>query len=276
MKRLRAFWQPSVVALSCGWCFAEMDSLSLGEVAHVGHANLKCKSCGGINVLSGDLLKHTQNVEARIDPDNPPGRAAAWDSIVGNPVLKRALEIALVGHHTLTYVGDPNVAWNEAAVILGPRANIMQRCSCGNFMNTYEGAATFEKTCFCTLTEIKAHRTTRKFAEAYLADIIVEAVPASAEEVFSNREPYMTVLERIKRVRFNQQFYRAKMDVRVKDNPTFELLNDMRKKWDFTSHILVSVQRVAMTLAEMEERDVVTPMNMAEAMAYRTPLLLQQ
>lgn len=278
MKRLRATFALSNVNIFCSWCFATMMTLTLPEVAAVGQDNLRCHECNGINNLPPELLRQAAHITPQVDPDNPPGRAQAWDSIVGNIVLKRAMEVAIVGHHTITYVGDPSIAWEQVSIILGARAAIMQRCPCGNYQSP-------DRPCFCTLEMIEKWRETRKYQEALASDIIIDAVDPKAEEFFAWSEPYTDVLKRVTRVRFAQAFGRASFpSVRgnpserngwiVKEREVMGFLSAIKTRLDLGTLALRSVCRVAQSIAELDGCEVVTVVHIAEATGYRTPLLL--
>ncbi|HYP21647.1 MAG TPA: hypothetical protein VEY08_16380 [Chloroflexia bacterium] len=270
MRKLNAIWQATAVQLTCGWCWNLMEALDMATVAALGQATIRCGNCGQVNTLPSQLLALAKNVPPKVDPDNPPGRATAWDGIVGNIVLKRALEVAIVGHHTLTYVGHPENGWAYVQQILGPLAFIMQKCPCGNYLDPL-------RECTCELAEIEAHRKRKAFQEALNSDIIVEAQTPRETEFFSMGEPYMNVLARIKRVRDVQVFTRAHMwpgrEALRNGNPVFDLLNMARTRLGFTAEQLKKVQYVARTIADMDGKPIVEAAHMAEAIQYRTPLL---
>jgi predicted ATPase with chaperone activity len=268
MKKLRAAWSITQVEITCSWCFATMMTLSLEEVKYTGQAHLRCVECNGINVLAPDLLFKAANKMPAVDPDNPPGRALAFDSIVGNLALKRALEVALVGRHTLTYVGDPAIAWNSVIAILGPRATQITRCPCGNFKDP-------EKLCSCSLEDIVAWRETQKYKEALSSDIYVDVLNPKSDEQFAWREPYMDVYRRVKNVHENQTFQRAK--IRNPDHQKMQVVLDFlsRSKYylDMTQQQVQSTGRVSQTIADMEGQEYVTIVHMAEAVGYKAILL---
>jgi predicted ATPase with chaperone activity len=266
MAKLKAIWETKTVGLSCGWCLTDIETMSAGQIKHLGRANIKCRSCGGINYLPSDLLGQVQTAKAKIDPDNPPGRASAWDAIVSNQMLKRAMEIAIAGRHTLTYVGRKENGWAYVLEVLGAeRAKHIQRCPCGGLYDD-------EMYCACSLQDIEEHRASNKYIQALASDILVEAVTPRAEEAFAIGEPYTSVLTRIKRVREAQIFGpAARMDVRTTE-PTFAILNAARLRLSFTTETIKSTQRVAVTIAALEGHDLVKAWHMAEAISYRTAL----
>lgn len=276
MGKHKVVWQPRKVDLICPDCFMDLGQWSIEDVKRTGVGAIKCRNCRVLLTLPQDLLAHTEFVKADFDPDNPLGRAAAWDTIIGNPMLKRAIEIALVGYHTLTYVGHPRNGWQYVQAILGDRATFMARCPCGSYKAIGQ---TFEQACICTLKEIADWQQKATYRRAILSDIIVEVYPPRAEEFFSVGEPYSSVLARLREMRLAQSFGvragifpESRNGVRAANPVAFDLLNEARIRLSFTSEMLLSVQRVACTIAEMEGKTLVEGPHMAEAIIYRVPL----
>jgi predicted ATPase with chaperone activity len=271
MQKLRASWLPTTVTVFCAWCSATMQEMTLAQVRNSGKAAIRCRNCGGLNTLPSDLLTQAQKVPVDPDPDNPPGRAEAWERILGNGVLKRAMEIAIAGYHTLVYVGDPAYAWKDTQEVMGPWARVMQPCPCGHFL-AHDG-----EPCTCTWDMIEAHRKTRAFSDALDCDLMVRV---TAPDFFDDEsEPYASVYKRVQEVRMSQAFGVA-MQPRpewasyrhIGDAPSFQMLNEARKRWDFSTRRLLSVQRVAHTIALLDGDNLVRTRHMAEALSFRTPL----
>lgn len=282
-KRLRAKWLPSTVTILCAWCGAAVRDMELAQVHNTGRAAIRCRHCGGHNTLPDDLLTRAASVEPDADPDNPPGRAEAWERLAGNQPLRRAMEIAIAGHHTLVYVGLPEFGWEEVSAIMGEWATTIQHCPCGNFRNHVHADP-----CVCTFSEIEGHRKTRPFQAALDSDLIVEALPPTEDDYWDNPEPYTDVLERVRSVRLSQAIgggevaqpkwrdepriggvYRPR---RMSDTSTFKLLNEAREKWSLNGRRLVSVQRVAHTIAGLEGSPYIEAHHVREALLFRAPL----
>lgn len=265
-KRFKALWLPATVAITCSVCWTELQVMTIGEVKVLGQSNIKCFRCGAMNTLPHDLLAHTKFVNENFDRDNPPGRAQAWDNIVGNPVLRRALEIAVTGFHTIAVVSSgPHYNFaDEVKQIIGERATFIQKCPCGYLTSA-------EAQCSCSIREIEDYRASKVFKEALQSHIIVETYLPRMEEYDIDGEPYTNVLGRIKDVRYTQMFWRAAMDLRPQMAP-FQMLNEARKKYSFSADTLKSVQMVAVTIAEMEGQEIVKGPHMAEALMFRSPL----
>jgi predicted ATPase with chaperone activity len=274
MTRTPAIWSPATILLTCSWCLMDMQTMTLGEVKALGRANVLCRNCQNMNFIPPSLVAQAEHVRAKVDPDNPPGRAAAWDSLMGHPVLKRALEICIVGRHTLTYVGHPQNGWTQVKAILGPFALHMQKCPCGGYLDP-------QQICTCELSEIQRWRKSRPYIQATYSDILVDVLTPKIEALFSpNEEPYANALARIQRVRLNETFgIRAKIwpnsdaaGARQSNPGVFDIMNSARARFNLKSEQLVKVQRVALTIANMDGAAVVAPHHMAEAVMYRTPL----
>jgi predicted ATPase with chaperone activity len=274
MKKFRAIWRPKTVLLECRCCFGEVAELTLAEVKHLGQTAIRCETCRSLNIIPSDLIQLTKGTQAKVDPDNPPGRAQAWDNLVGNPWLRRGLEVALIGYHTLTYVGRPGNGWEQVKEILGERASIMQRCPCGNLFNIRSGSrpSADSAECTCTHAEIMAHRATKLFKLALGSDLIVEVLTPRVEELFAEEEPYFSVYQRIKRVRGDQVWVRASMNVSPSEEP-FKLLNWARTRFEFDKDMLRRTQIVACTICEMRGGTVVSGADMSEAISFRTALI---
>jgi hypothetical protein len=271
-RRLKAAWLPASATIFCAWCHSVLHELTLAQIHGTGKTTLRCSTCGGHNVLPGDLLAQAENVPAEVDSDNPPGRAEAWERLVGNRAMKRAMEIAIAGRHTLTYVGQPDYGWDEVRDIMGEWATLVQRCPCGNYMR-YNRVA-----CSCTYDEIETHKKTRVYIEALESDLIVEALPPDATDFWDTGDPYAPALERIKDFRLSEVFDSGPRPEWVTtrstgEAPSFRLLNGHKVKWSLTTPQLVSVQRVAHTIAGLEGSRLVESRHMAEALMFKAPLL---
>jgi predicted ATPase with chaperone activity len=273
VRRTPSLWWPATVNVSCSVCFAVLGHWQLSEVAALGRNPIRCESCGAVNVMPSDLLRHASGVQARPDPDNPPGRAEAFDAIVGNILLRRALVICVAGHHTLAVVGRADDNWPQVQAIMGARAVRVQRCPCGGYLT---------RECFCGLDAIEAHKKTSLYREALASDVIVETYTPGPEEFWADFEPYANIVPRLQRFRLLQQFdglahfaYSKKTDggrFIVRDE-TFEILNAARKKYEWGTDSLKRVQRVARTIATLAEAPVVDVAHMQEAITFRLPLV---
>jgi predicted ATPase with chaperone activity len=272
MKKVRANYWPKNVALQCSVCFTALGEFTLAQLA--AYSSLQCSRCKAHNVLPSELAKLTVGVTPNADADNPPGRAEAFDSIVGHANLRRAIEVAVAGYHTMTIVGRAEDNWQYVSAILGDRAVRIQRCPCGNYQRP-------QAACECTLTVIEQHQSTRQYLAAQMSDIIVETYTPKTEEIWADFEPWGNVLQRIKRLRRMESFGgRASFDwTRREDggrfivrDETYTLLNAARERFDWGTTQLKSVQEVARTIATLDSARAVQPHHMAEAIAYRMAL----
>jgi predicted ATPase with chaperone activity len=272
-RRVRANWWPLNVKLSCSVCFMALGEWSLAELAGVWRSAIQCQRCGTQNILARDLSDHVEHASAPPDSDNPPGRAEAFDAIVGNPVLRRAIEIALAGYHTLTVVGRIEDSWAQVKQILGDRAVRATKCPCGHYGHAVG-------VCKCTLPEIEKWQSSRAFQEAQAADIIVETYSPKPEEFWADFEPWTSVLGRIRKFRLLTGFgggasfeYRKREGRFSKLDETYSMVHAAQVRFDWGTAQLKSVQMVARTIATLDRATVVGPAHMAEAISFRLPLI---
>lgn len=271
--RVKANWWPTLVKLMCSVCFTSLGEFPLSEIAGLGRSPVMCPRCKSHNVVAPDLQRFAATASAPLDKDNPPGRAEAFDAIVGQPLLRRAIEICLAGFHSLAVVGRAEDSWTDVQAILGDRAMLIARCPCGNYNRA-------QSPCTCTLTVIEAHRDSRPYRMALASDVLVETYSPKAEELWADYEPFTSVLGRIHYYRRMEQFngqaqfeYDKKLEGRyIVRNEAFNLLDRARLKFDWGTAQLKSVQNVARTIATLDKAQTVGAVHMAEAITYRLPL----
>jgi predicted ATPase with chaperone activity len=273
MRKASALWWPTTIKLLCAACFNLLGEYAAGDLKALGHNPIQCQRCSTVNAAPHDLLRKVEGSTTPADPDNPPGRAEVFDSIVGNLLLREAIEIALAGHHTLTVVGRGDDNWRQVHAILGDRAVRIQRCPCGNYGRS-------EAQCKCTLPEIEKHRKTRAYGDAASSDLIVETHTPHPEEIWATHEPFANVLTRIKRYRLLQPFgalarfdYEKREGRFSKKDETFEALVSAKKEYDWGSDSLVRVQYVARTIATLRGATIVSPEHMNKAIMYKVALI---
>lgn len=272
--RVRANWWPLTVKLGCSVCFTLIGEYTLSEIAGLGRSPVMCPRCKTHNVAAPDLQKFAAAAQAPTDRDNPPGRAEAYDSIVGQPLLRRAIEVCLAGYHSLAVVGRVEDSWQEVRAILGDRAVLVSRCPCGNYNRA-------QLACTCTLPQIEAHRETKVYRMALAADVIVETYSPKPEELWASHEPFSSVLARLRSFRFITQFgggadfeFDKRLEGRyIVRNEVFNLLDRARLRFHWGTTQLKSVQNVARTIATLDRAKVVKAVHMAEATNYRLPLV---
>lgn len=272
MRKIHANWWPTNVRLQCSACFATLGEWPLAEL--VAFSTFACQRCGTHNTLPREVARMTANLARNPNPDNPPGRAEAFNAIVGHVVLRRAIEVAVAGFHSLTVVGREEDNWMYVREILGERAALIQRCPCGNYQRP-------EAACPCTLPQIEKHQASRAYIEARMADIITETYTPRAEEMWADFEPWENVLVRIRRYRRREALGAiATFDWTRKEDggryivrdETYTLLNAARLRLDWGVTQLKAAQSVARTIATLDGAAAVQPHHMAEAIAFRVAL----
>ena len=197
-----------------------------------------CKSCGA--VLSRNETK--------------------FEDIIGQEHAKRALEVALAGQHTISFIGkDEAKALAEWAVAHGLTAWADQKCPCGYFGEP-------AKECTCTLLQVSKWQKRKAFQNALNAEIVIECPPAYDYQVeaFVNGkrgEPEAAMLARIE----------AKGPI---PEPTLDeagkmLLNAAIRHLDLTSERVKSIISIAQTIAALAKANKIETAHLAEAIQYR-------
>ena len=193
----------------------------------------------------------------------------AWNNIKGNGLLKRAIEIALSGQHTITIIGNPDNGKEYLDTIFKTRTEycwedpifnenlftFVQPCFCGNFGD--EG-------CGCSVEEIILHKRSKEYINAMKSQIIVKLERPLFNEIVSvlTGESFQNVVDRI------YTFNRLKT-IEGTDQDAMEFLKTAYNKLLFTSSQINRVLAVSKTIAIMDNSDIVHSQHMAEAIQYQ-------
>ena len=193
----------------------------------------------------------------------------AWNNIKGNGLLKRAIEIALSGQHTITIIGNPDNGKEYLDTIFKTRTEycwedpifnenlftFVQPCFCGNFII---------EACNCSVEEIASYRKTKEYVNAMKSQIIVKLERPLFNEIVSvlTGEPFTDVMYRI------DTFNKLKT-VKSTDQDAMEFLKTAYNKLLFTGDQINRVLAVSKTIAIMDNSEVVQAHHMAEAIQYQ-------
>jgi magnesium chelatase family protein len=180
----------------------------------------------------------------------------AWDRIRDNDYLKRALEVALVGGHTVMVVGREGDGKELVETIGGKKVLFVEPCPCGNYGHS-------KVPCICSPRVIVKYRARRSFRRALDADIRIELMPPRALQRFTP-EPFSEVERRIRVALGN------KLPTTCSECST-GWYSQALAKMDFAEKQQHAIQRVAATIAQMDGSNTVTEVHFAEAMQYQMP-----
>ncbi len=176
--------------------------------------------------------------------------------IHGNEMGKRALTIAVAGGHSILFFGSPAVGktmFRAAAFALGLKETFEGRtCPCGNFNNP-------RSVCNCTVAKITAHL--KKLPEA---EISIEVCQVPEREL-----NYRGMgLEEIRwRVEQTSKFESLKLDAAGES-----LLKSAVTELGLNLRVRETALRVARTIANLDNSEVITASHVCEAVNYRTVL----
>lgn len=180
----------------------------------------------------------------------------AWDKIIGNEYLKRAIEISLTGQHPITVIGDPDNGEEYLKIILGDLLTFIKPCPCGNFMNP-------SKACTCTLSQITKYRTSKEYQKALNNSIIVKLVsPTSYDYRTKNKsESFKDILNRIEKVDPNK-----KLNI---DTEAIDVLNSAIQTLRPTTKQVENIHSISNTIALLDGMDVRKIYHIFEAIQYQ-------
>lgn len=180
----------------------------------------------------------------------------AWSKLIGNEHLKRAVEVALAGGHTIAVFGHPDNGKKYLKEILGKKLLFLAPCPCGNFGDS-------RRVCTCTFGRIKSYRATRRFQKAALSDIrSILVTPRFQDfEGVGKSEPFLEVEERIAAM--------SGLHVEdAKDETSRQLFKTAFERFHFTAGMAEMVRAVARTIARLEHESVVKANHLSEAILY--------
>ncbi len=181
-------------------------------------------------------------------------REQAWARLRDNEHVKRALEVALAGNHSVMVVGREGDGKELLDAIMGRQIRFIEPCPCGNNMNPLAQ-------CICAPSHIIRYRSTLRFRRALDADIRLELVTPKALSHYDS-EPLSAVLRRVKIAQKNV------LPEGITGDAT-RLYEHACTRLAFSEKTQDAVQRVARTIAKIEGKKKVEGPHMAEAIQYQ-------
>lgn len=167
-------------------------------------------------------------------------------NIPGNEYLKRAVNVALSGRHTITVIGNPNNGLKYIQNVFKDTVDItgnglltfISPCHCGNFEDNI-------LICSCKTDTIIAYQKTAEYQQATKGEIIVELLTPM----------------------FNDYSFKKNIDKQA-----IALLRSAFDKFYFTVNRMNKIIDVAETIAKMDNSEIVEPFHIAEAIQYQIPI----
>lgn len=202
------------------------------------------------------------------------------ENICGNSHVKRAMEVALAGAHTILIIGSPSSqAWGLASIVnrLHPKldeiedscqeiwsnlAEAVSPCPCG-----YYGDPDAPNACTCSLEEISTWR--RETFPVAPRDITIRVVRPDTNRIlrwamndYKDGEPEQEFFRRVAECRANYRRLDSASET------AWALLRAAITKKRLSPRAVRQVVRVANTIASMEVARQIEASHMAEAIQY--------
>ena len=183
-----------------------------------------------------------------------------FEDIIGQEHAKKALEVALAGQHTISFIGkDEAEALAEWAVEHGLTAWAVQQCPCGYF-----GEPT--KECTCSLSQVSKWQKRKAYQNALNAEIVVECpspYPYQIDAWVSGKrgEPEGAMLARVEA--------KGQRPEPTLDQTSRSLLSVATKQLSLVTDRVKSMISVAQTIAALAKANQIGVVHLAEAIQYR-------
>jgi len=183
--------------------------------------------------------------------------------VKGQAVAKRALEIAIVGDHSIMLYG-PRGAGKATLLSAYPEATkaiVRDSCACGNYDSV-------TKECICNAVRLARWcRRVTKDARDY--DMIVEVPHLPAREFTTKPDPTLdSMVER--RVQMAREFGKVHLSLDMNRDPgCYRTVELATRKLAFTLGDVERITSVARTIANLDHSEFLKAKHMAEAVQYR-------
>jgi predicted ATPase with chaperone activity len=187
-----------------------------------------------------------------------------YNEIIGQEHAKRAIEIALMGNHSIKFIGNEEAEELKAVCDeLKIEAMAIKPCDCGNYNDQYP-----YQDCVCTAGELRRFYKNKKWQSQY--DLTIETKKPQANKIINaiygknDGEKYE---EMIKRVEIAKEI---KVKDEIKDEQAKNLLETaIKQNYLKTKGVIFSTIAVAKTIAKLDGKNSITACAIAEALQYR-------
>lgn len=188
-------------------------------------------------------------------------KKSGFDALVGNYHLRRAIEIALAGDHTIGIFGRADNGASALKSVPNLKLHFHERCLCGNSQET-------DRFCTCTISELKRYSRNKKYRKALECDILVELMRPREAEYGFQCESFEEMDVRVVKAKAV-----APVHISYTEDVSL-LLNRAISKLRFTPFQVDSVKAIALTIAKLENPEEVNiniyVQHMAEAIQYQS------
>ena len=185
-----------------------------------------------------------------------------FQALPGSALIKRAMEIAIIGSHTLAIIDCDGLDAEYLAAFkcIGgqpSKLQIVRCCPCGNWGRR-------DRKCTCTPKAVTRYRSQLKWQAAMRSDMVVTATPLRHNDIMSTHlnEPAAIVHKR------TVFFATTKAHKRVSPDAA-RLLKVATDKLRFNAKEQIQVLQVTNTIMNMDKRETIEAQHVAEAVQYK-------
>ena len=196
---------------------------------------------------------------------NWPKPRLEWSQVPAQFHVKRAIEVACTGKHTLAMLVPGNLEIDAASLAdwateHGARVVTVTPCPCGNFGEE-------KRECTCDVELVTEHRKSVAWQTAKYADMWIELMPLTGSQKLDTRlgEPAENVLVRITKAKLPA----SAITVAELDETSRQLLGAVMRQLDLSTWQVETVLKVATTIMALACTPKLHAAHLAEAIQYR-------
>lgn len=186
------------------------------------------------------------------------------DSLRGNEHVKRALEVAAVGGHSVVLMARrQNIASARIYALwlrnqFGNHVQVVEPCFCGYYGDVYHA-------CSCSVKAIERYqRRLRRITSD--AGLYIELADVSAEKMLSTRKPEAdeTIIARVQAAQQRQKLLFTYVDMACT-----RLLQAAIRQLALNEQQVAQMQDIAASISALDMATEIRPAHLAEALQYR-------